>query len=308
MDTKETTNKNFISEADKTIHKKPHEYEKKPSKVPLDHENDTSDIVDSDEDLDEHKVEVPFYPTVDGKPPKVPQEKPHKKFNKDDKKNNFSNNVFVPPPAHDNNKYNVNFGDDSRPLNPPQPGPGFFNPDASKNQYPENGGPGQQHPIDKQLFNILGPNSQNLPPHIRIDQLLQHIQSQDPNGGPLIHGQNVNLPFTPIQPNGINYNQYGEGADHHTRPGYRRTTFLTLICLFFHLSRSFFHLFCVFTLKLFALNLKFHNLSFTLSFSLTKHAASKTSVDVCLLFEFSSPSLCDDVFELFLPLNNVLIR
>lgn len=179
----------------------------------MDHENDTSDI-ESDEDLEDHKVEVPFYPTIDGKPPKVPQEKPHKKFNKEDKKNNFNNNVFIPPSSHDNNKYNVNdFSDGVRPPQPP--GPGFFNPDASKNQFPDN----SPHPIDKQLFNILGPNAQNLPPHIRIDQLLQHIHSQDPNNGPLIHGQNVNLPFTPIQPNGINYNQYGEGGDHLNRPG-----------------------------------------------------------------------------------------
>lgn len=203
----------FISEADKTVHKKPHEFEKtKPSKLPLDHENDTSDV-ESDEDLEDHKVEVPFYPTIDGKPPKVPQEKPHKKFNKDDKKNNFNNNVFVPS-GHDVNKYNLNdFGDGVRPQQPP--GPGFFNPDASKNQFPDN----PAHPIDKQLFNILGPNSQNLPPHIRIDQLLQHIHSQDPNAGPHLHGQNVNLPFNPHQPNGINYNQYGEGADHLNRPG-----------------------------------------------------------------------------------------
>jgi hypothetical protein len=206
----------FISEADKAIHKKPHDYEKgKPSKVPFDHENDTSDIEsDSGEDLDEHKVEVPFYPTHDGKPPKVPQDKPHKKFNKEDKKNNYNNNVFIPQ-THDNNKFNnVNYGDDTRiPPVHQQPGPGFFNPDASKDQFSE-------HHVDKQLFNILGPNTQNLPPHIRIDQLLQHIQSQDPNGG-----QSFNLPFQPNQ-NGINYNQYGESPDHHlNRPGYRRKHF-----------------------------------------------------------------------------------
>lgn len=213
----------FISESDKTAHKKPHEYEKtKPSKLPPDHENDTSDV-ETGEDLGDHKVEVPFYPTLDGKPPKVPQEKPHKKFNKEDKKNNFNNNIFIPPSSvHDNNKYNVNFGDDVRPQQ--QPGPGFFNPDASKNQFPDRLPPplpGQQHPIDTQLFNILGPNTQNLPPHLRIDQLLQHIQQQDPNGAN--NGQNINLPFTPNQPNGINginYNQYGEGGDHLNRPGY----------------------------------------------------------------------------------------
>lgn len=176
-----------------------------------------------EDDDDGHKVEVPFYPTVDGKPPKVPQEKPHKKFNKDDKKNNFGNNVFVPPSSvhPDNDKYNVDFSEDEdQPVLPP--GPGFYNPDASKAQYPDTTGP--HHPVDKQLFNILGPNGQNLPPHIRIDQLLQHIQSsQDGGAGPHLHGQNINLPFTPIQPNGINYNQYGEGPppDHHNRPGHR---------------------------------------------------------------------------------------
>lgn len=242
------TTKTFISEADKTIHKKPHEFEKtKPPKLPADHENDTSDA-DSGEDLEHHRVEVPFYPTVDGKPPKVPQEKPHKKFNKEDKKTNFNNNVFAPQPPLDINKYNVNFGDDQRPP----PGPGFFNPDASKNQFPETTA-GGQHPIDKQLFNILGPNSQNIPPHIRIDQLLQHIQSQDQNGGPNLHGQNVNLPFTPIQPNGINYNQYGEGADHLNRPGFRLCTHFNTrthsICSFWTLSRRALtfkiHIFCL---------------------------------------------------------------
>lgn len=228
----------FISEADKAIHKKPHDYEKgKPSKLPFDHENDTTEVdSESGEDLDEHKVEVPFYPTHDGKPPKVPQDKPHKKFNKEDKKNNYNNNVFVPPSTHDNNKFNnVNYGDNTRLPHPPpvhQPGPGFFNPDASKDQYSE-------HHVDKQLFNILGPNTQNLPPHIRIDQLLQHIQSQDQNGVPPTHGQNFNLPFQPNQ-NGINYNQYGESPDHHlNRPGYRRNI-LTLNSYLFSTLFGFF--------------------------------------------------------------------
>lgn len=167
---------------------------------------------------------MPFYPTIDGKPPKITQEKPHKKFHKDDKKNTFGNNVFTPTAPHDDKYHLNNFATDVKPHIPQvhqQPGPGFFNPDASKNQFPDLTGPGQ-HPVDKQLYNILGPNSQNLAPHIRIDQLLQHIQSQDPNTGPLLHGQNINLPFQPIHhaPNGINYNSFGSETDHLHRPGY----------------------------------------------------------------------------------------
>lgn len=168
---------------------------------------------DEDEEDDIHKVEVPFYPTIDGKPPKVPQEKPHKKFHNKENKNKEHGTGFLPtPPNYDNNKYhdfdNVN-----------QAGPGFFNPDASKNQYPDLTGSGHP-PVDKQLFNILGQNPQNLPPHIRIDQLLQHIQGQDQNHqGPLLHGQNINLPFQPVIPNGINYNQFGENPNHIHRPG-----------------------------------------------------------------------------------------
>lgn len=256
--------------------------------------------MESGEDLDDHRVEVPFYPTIDGKPPKVPQEKPHKKFNKDDKKNSFNNNVFIPPSAHDNTKYNVNFGEELRPQVQQSGGPGFFNPDASKSQFPENNASGQQHPIDKQLFNILGPNSQHLPPHIRIDQLLQHIQQQDPNGGPQLHGQNVNLPFTPVQPNGINYNQFGEGADHLNRPGYRRAHFDTLpqlICLFLS-SLALFHFkaLCAFN---------FQNFHISLS---QKHAASKLSLYVCLLFEFPLVSQRENSLCCQIPTNNILIR
>lgn len=190
---------------------------------PLLHGDDSSEDI-SEEDEDEHIV--PFYPTIDGKPPKVPQEKPHKKQNKENKKNTnngLNNNIFLPTPPHDN-KYNFNtnnnYDDDKHipqlPTHPQQNGgPGFFNPGASKDQYPDYPNfnhPEPQHPIDKQLFNILGPNTQNVPPHVRIDQLLQHIQQQDPNAGPNLHGSNINLPFQPIQPNGINYNQFGEGS------------------------------------------------------------------------------------------------
>lgn len=212
----------LFSESEETsteFTKKPSSDKFVPTKSPMlvDHENDTSDVnsEENDEDEGEHKVEVPFYPTIDGKPPKVSQDggKPFKKFHgkEGSKKDQYnSNNAFVPP--NYDNKYHVNNNYDQ------QPGPGFFNPDASKNQYPEHNTDipiHHQHPVDKQLFNILGQNAPNIPPHIRIDQLLQHIQGQDQNQGPLSHG------FQPIQiANGINYNQYGENTDHNAhRPG-----------------------------------------------------------------------------------------
>lgn len=227
----------LISENDKTTStesspatnkKSSHEYDKftsTKSPTPADHENDTSDMnsaeegeEEDDEDVNnnEHKIEIPFYPTIDGKPPKISQDggKPFKKFHggkEGTKKDQYNtNNAFVPP-NFENNKFHVNNNYDQ------QPGPGFFNPDASKGQYPEHPDHSlhHQHPVDKQLFNILGQNAQNIPPHIRIDQLLQHIQGQDQNQGPLLHG------FQPIQiANGINYNQYGENTDHNShRPG-----------------------------------------------------------------------------------------
>lgn len=205
-----------------SIQKKPSlEYDKfVPTKIPpTDHENDTSDINSDDEDEDddvvnnEHKIEIPFYPTHDGKPPKVSQEggKPFKKFHGKEGNKKDYNNAFLPP--NYDNKFNNNNNYDQ------QPGPGFFNPDASKTQFPEHTDHPlhHQHPADKQLFNILGQNAPNIPPHIRIDQLLQHIQGQEQgqNQGPHLHG------FQPIQiANGINYNQYGENTDHNAhRPG-----------------------------------------------------------------------------------------
>ena len=228
-----------FAEADK------HDFDQKtqrpfvPMKLPpplLHGDDSTEDITEEDE---EDTPNVPFYPTIDGKPPKVPQEKPHKKQNKENKKNTnngLNNNIFLPTAGHDN-KYNFNtnnnYDDEKIPSHVPQlpthpqqnSGPGFFNPGASKDHYPEYPNfnhPEQQHPIDKQLFNILGPNSQNVPPHVRIDQLLQHIQSQDSNAGPSLHGANINLPFQPSQQNGINYNQFGSAGPSQgvsNRPG-----------------------------------------------------------------------------------------
>lgn len=62
-------------------------------------------------------------------------------------------------------------------------------------------------------MNIIGgSNGQN--PHIRIEQLLQHIQGAaiDPNTGPLVHGGHIQIPYSqvPQQPqNAVNY-QFGD--------------------------------------------------------------------------------------------------
>lgn len=182
-----------------------------------------------------------MYPTVDGKPPKIPQqEKPLKKPIKSDLNNYNPFGTQSPSPAeqinnHHSNKFDfVNYDDEisHHSNNAQNPGPGFFNPSASKNQYADydsyGGGtghlppppppttsqqqkpnlhyhpyqnPDQVHTHDKlppELFNILGPNSQNLQPHIRIEQLLQHIQGADQSG-------NIHLPSFVQQQNGVNY-------------------------------------------------------------------------------------------------------
>lgn len=185
---------------------------------------------------DEHTTETeqnsltnhhPLYPTVDGKPPKIPQEKPHKKPFKLDNNSNKYHDSFthtIPEQNEDNNKFDYqNYDEDitnnhhHTNNNPQDPGPGFFNPSTTKNQYPDYdhsygqqsvshqppNSPYHQYGQDSihadklptELFNILGPNTQNVQPHIRIEQLLQHIQGSDPNQGPLLHGQNINLPF-----------------------------------------------------------------------------------------------------------------
>ena len=185
-----------------------------------------------------------LYPTIDVKPPKTPQEKPPKKSTKSDSK--YQEDPLSQSHAphhtdhnHNNNKFDfVNYDDDithngggNNQQQQGGPGPGFFNPSASKNQFPDydpyggqvnnkkkpnlvfnpygqdhqnHVGGGQDNKLPPELYNILGPNAQN----IRIEQLLQHIQGSDLNAGPLLHGQNIHIPFAPNQ-NGVNY-QFGE--------------------------------------------------------------------------------------------------
>lgn len=234
----------------------------------------------------------PLYPTVDGKPPKTSTK--DKKPIKSDKYNPFApsapsssaenenDNENENEPTHHSDKFDfVNYDDEDIPGHSSHdpnghqnannghgqsvgPGPGFFNPSASKTQYgdfdpyghninAQNGGGGggkpfnpyqqnggnspvNQQPIasDKlppELFNILGPNPQNLQPHVRIEQLLQHIQGGQDGG----NGGNLHLPSFVPQNNGINGYPFGQvvggGAEQQNlnHPGLRPPTGSSLI-------------------------------------------------------------------------------
>jgi hypothetical protein len=141
---------------------------------------------DKDRDID-----PPFYPTADGKPPKVPQEKPGKKYGKDDHKKDQVNNVYVHQPTTEGSKYDYDSYEDD--VKTPGLGPGFFNPNLHKNPYDYDPyAVTNQHPNAK-------PNQPGVPPQVSLEHFLHQINSQhDING------------FQPIQqPNGINYNPYG---------------------------------------------------------------------------------------------------
>lgn len=211
----------------------------------------------------------PLYPTVDGKPPKVPQSKPNKNPNKSDTKYQGQFSQAQSEQNHHNNKFDyTNYEDDINThshANPAQnqnqgPGPGFFNPSASKNQFPDfglysNGGNNQKpytfgqdqiHTQDKippELFNILGPNAQNIQPHLRIEQLLQHIQGG--GGGSDPSGHNIHAPFGVPQQNGVNY-QFGDATQQNNgelgvpqqRPagGEHKHLIIVFFTFFFHFS------------------------------------------------------------------------
>lgn len=196
----------YTSEADKhKITKKP---TGKPSKVPP--------TTFHQENL-HHKEKdyIPFYPTKDGKLPILTEDKLHKIPSKDIQ-SNFDQKR--PPNNHENDdKYNnLNQEQDEEGflLHPPPPLPPSIHNVNNSSSLPFDG----NHFIDKQLINILGAtNSHILPPHLRIEQLLQHIQQQDPNN---INGQNTNIPppFAPGGPGGIHYNQFDRLPEHFKRP------------------------------------------------------------------------------------------
>ncbi|XP_055685894.1 putative epidermal cell surface receptor isoform X1 [Lutzomyia longipalpis] len=159
----------------------------------------------------------PFYPTSDGKAPKgVVQDKPGKKYTKEDNKTEKTQSHD--PFAHllgDHNKFDyVNYDEDIRQN---QPGPGYFNP-ATVNkhhypgQYPQNQGPPghAEKPLPPELFNVLGQTGHNFGQHLTIEQILQHIQGADGGAEPLLHGQNVNVPYP-----------YGADPHDHRLPSHR---------------------------------------------------------------------------------------
>lgn len=166
----------------------------------------------------------PFYPTIDGRPPKIPQENQIDEHPNDNKKHQSIGPFIHHPGNSDSGKFEFSTFENEHlhPQQRPPPGqnsvgPGYFNPSASKSQFdfnPYTQGP-LQHPLDKsfppELFNILGGNNQNLPPHVRLEHLLQHIQGQDIQG-PITHGQNYPIPPYQVQVNGVNYPY---GGDHH---------------------------------------------------------------------------------------------
>lgn len=131
------------------------------------------------------------------------------------------------PEHHDTNENDFaypNRGDEEENGHQNKPGPGFFNPATNSNGFnneitryteqdlghqQDNGkapfGKPEQHIVHAnlppELYNILGGNNPGIPPHVHIEQLLQHIQGGNPNQSP---DHNLQNQFAGHQ-NGVNY-------------------------------------------------------------------------------------------------------
>lgn len=201
------------------------------SEMPFGHKikpgSDTSDDDDGGAGLPIYPIPVE-QPTKGGKPSKKPSKTPTK---------------TEPPPKYDFDSYDVIDEDDDRddggahkkPNNQHAGGaygPGFFNPALNKPQYPDYDQgiynnenyhrlpphqtqppkPNQFHPYlvqhgsdagKQELINILG--GQQLPPHVSIEHILQHIQGANDGTGFGGGGGHSQPPFAPNTPNGLGY-------------------------------------------------------------------------------------------------------
>lgn len=134
------------------------------------------------------------------------------------------------PPKYDFDNYDDVDDDDEEKKPSPGLGPGFFNPTLTKHQYADydfNGDnyhrlPPNQHPQKPQkpnqfnpyiiqhgdgkqeLINILGGNPQNIPPHLRIEHLLQQFQGANAGAGDVNGQSQPNYGVHQTQ-NGLNY-------------------------------------------------------------------------------------------------------
>lgn len=201
-----------------------------PSEMPFGHKIKPSD--ENDDDDVQHRPLYPIpvdQPTKGGKPTKKPSKVPTKtepplKYDFDsydviDEEDDHDNDEHKKHPQHNGGGY----------------GPGFFNPTLTKHQYPDydqniynnenfhrlpphqtqppkpnqfnsylmqHGGDGAAGGSKHELINLLG-GGQNLPPHVRIEQILQHIQgANDANNEGGGHSQ---PPFGFNTQNGLNY-------------------------------------------------------------------------------------------------------
>lgn len=208
-----------------------------PSEMPFGHKIKPSTGSDDNEDDDGHGR--PLYPipvdqpTKGGKPTKKPSKVPTKtepplkydfdSYDEIDEDDEHDNNENKKHPQHNGGGY----------------GPGFFNPTLTKHQYTDydqgiynnenyhhrlpphqtqppkpnqfnpylmqhggDGGAGGAGANKHELINLLGGN-QNLPPHVRIEHILQHIQGANEANGDV--GGHSQPPFGFNTQNGLNY-------------------------------------------------------------------------------------------------------